>query len=272
MAMSAEGTPRLVVTEPVAFRGTVLRIDRPRLVIGRHESVDLRLQDPHVSRRHAALVSTGGIVLLEDLGSTGGTTLNGHRLQRPSPLRHGDEIGFATVVARYEDPHGGGHTLSAPAAPQRPAPSPGESRPSVRYDVGRQTAGQIDNVGGNKYVQHVQESFFREIAAIKTKAGRLVWFGLALTVAGMGVFLWVWARAAGQIDALVTPLPSADGIPSGMPQVFGPEVGGVPLVAFAMGASAIGQVLMLVGLVLHIVAAARRRAGPPAWTRSSPTP
>jgi hypothetical protein len=58
------------------------------LLIGRHESCDVVLSDPSVSRRHARLVFRDGWVL-QDLASTNGTILNGNRVGR-SELRPGD--------------------------------------------------------------------------------------------------------------------------------------------------------------------------------------
>src|SRR5664279_4942027 len=62
-----------------------------------------------------------------------------------------------------------------------------------RYNINRQDAGVINNVGRNQhnsYVQqvHERESFLRAIAATRTKARWLVWTGLALFVVGFGLF------------------------------------------------------------------------------------
>jgi len=52
--------------------GRIFQIDKPRVVIGR-EDVDLALDDPEISRQHAALEVRGEDVTLCDLGSTNGT-------------------------------------------------------------------------------------------------------------------------------------------------------------------------------------------------------
>jgi predicted Zn finger-like uncharacterized protein len=52
--------------------GRIFPIDKPRIVIGREE-VDLALDDPELSRQHAALEVRGEEVTLHDLGSTNGT-------------------------------------------------------------------------------------------------------------------------------------------------------------------------------------------------------
>jgi hypothetical protein len=50
------------------------------------------LLDEEVSRRHAVIVRAADRYLIEDLGSTNGTFVNGRRVDRPVPLRDGDVI------------------------------------------------------------------------------------------------------------------------------------------------------------------------------------
>jgi adenylate cyclase len=50
----------------------------------------LLLVDPEVSRRHAVVRLEGEALVLEDLGSTNGTTLNGERLLGPAPMTASD--------------------------------------------------------------------------------------------------------------------------------------------------------------------------------------
>lgn len=52
--------------------GKVFRIDKPRLVIGRAVG-DILIDDPELSRQHAAIEFYGEKVILRDLGSTNGT-------------------------------------------------------------------------------------------------------------------------------------------------------------------------------------------------------
>jgi adenylate cyclase len=48
------------------------------------------LVDPEVSRRHVVVRLEGEALVVEDLGSTNGTTLNGARLQGPAPMAAAD--------------------------------------------------------------------------------------------------------------------------------------------------------------------------------------
>ena len=72
-------------------------------VIGRGQDADLRLPDTGVSRRHVDIRFDGLGAILHDLGSTNGTTVNGHRAQSWQ-LQHGDvvRLGHTVLVYRQE--------------------------------------------------------------------------------------------------------------------------------------------------------------------------
>ena len=63
-----------------------------RIVIGRHPSCEIVIEEQAVSRQHAAVVLVAGRPHVEDLQSRNGTTLNGRPLTGRQPLEHGDEI------------------------------------------------------------------------------------------------------------------------------------------------------------------------------------
>lgn len=65
----------------------------PDAVLGRSSLAQVELLDPEVSRRHARLEFTRGVVYLSDLGSSNGTFLNGKRLKHEGiEVRPGDDI------------------------------------------------------------------------------------------------------------------------------------------------------------------------------------
>jgi pSer/pThr/pTyr-binding forkhead associated (FHA) protein len=72
-------------------------------VVGRGQDADMRLPDTGVSRRHIDIRFDGGVAVLHDLGSTNGTTVNGHRAQSWQ-LQHGDvvRLGHTVLVYRQE--------------------------------------------------------------------------------------------------------------------------------------------------------------------------
>lgn len=63
-----------------------------RFVIGRADSCELPLDDPLVSRQHAALAVAEDGVTAEDLGSRNGIRVNGERVERPRRLAPGDVL------------------------------------------------------------------------------------------------------------------------------------------------------------------------------------
>lgn len=63
--------------------GEVLRVSGPRFVIGRDDDCDLVLDDPKVSKHHAAISLQGPRPVLEDLESSNGTFVNGRKVQPP---------------------------------------------------------------------------------------------------------------------------------------------------------------------------------------------
>lgn len=63
------------------------------LLLGRAVDCEVVLDDLTVSRRHARLLFRDGAWVLNDLGSTNGTTVNGTRVTR-CQLRPGDQLAF----------------------------------------------------------------------------------------------------------------------------------------------------------------------------------
>jgi FHA domain len=72
-------------------------------VLGRGDQAEIRLEDPFASSRHAKLTRQGGIVVLEDLGSTNGTYLNEELLSGPQPLHQGDRVRIGDSEFTYVD-------------------------------------------------------------------------------------------------------------------------------------------------------------------------
>jgi hypothetical protein len=72
-------------------------------VLGRGDQAEIRLDDPFASSRHARLVKQGGIIVLEDLGSTNGTYLNEELLGGPAPLHPGDRVRIGESEFTYTE-------------------------------------------------------------------------------------------------------------------------------------------------------------------------
>lgn len=69
--------------------------------LGRGASVSFHLPDEQISRRHARIRTNGGVVVIQDLGSTNGTFVNGQRVA-VQQLENGDTIRLgASIVLRF---------------------------------------------------------------------------------------------------------------------------------------------------------------------------
>ena len=77
---------------------------RNSTVLGRDKEADIALNDPHVSRQHAAIEYRDGTYSLKDLESTNGTRMSGTLIKQAN-LRHEDKfsIGDTTLQFVLED-------------------------------------------------------------------------------------------------------------------------------------------------------------------------
>jgi pSer/pThr/pTyr-binding forkhead associated (FHA) protein len=78
--------------------GMVFELTKEVTLIGRDVTNDIALGDSEVSRQHARLTNTPGGIVLEDLGSTNGSFVNGERLMAPRVLNAGDIVGLGENV------------------------------------------------------------------------------------------------------------------------------------------------------------------------------
>ena len=242
------GAPCLVVLAPESDRGRRIPLTAARLIVGRERGCDVRFDDLGVSRTHAVVQRHGDAVFVEDLGSSGGTFVNGAVTTALRELRSGDLLAFASVTARLE----GGpvslarvddtSTMVHPAVAAGPEPAPG-------------SAGDVQC---HHYLHHLsqqRETFLAGVAATRTRARWLAWTGLALFTVGAGTFAAAdlsFLRQLGVAIRTRTPLPSTASL-------FGREVAGVPLGLADGSLALLGLLLLVTGLGLCLVAAARRR-------------
>src|SRR5687768_17939123 len=72
--------------------------------IGREGSTGLALDDEQASRRHARVTAQGDHAVVEDLGSTNGTYLNGQPIEAEAPLRPGDPRASGPPSSNFRPP------------------------------------------------------------------------------------------------------------------------------------------------------------------------
>lgn len=79
--------------------GPPIPITRDLSVVGRREYCDVQIDHPSLSKRHAVLVKTDGLLILRDLASTNGTKVKGQRI-RWAALLPEDRIAFGSQKFR----------------------------------------------------------------------------------------------------------------------------------------------------------------------------
>lgn len=118
---SAEAPPRAFL---IVYGQRHVELQAPVISVGRALDNDVILEDPRVSRHHAQIRRRYGRYILYDLGSAGGTTINGYPVEE-CVLQAGDVISFAGVGVVY------GEDIP-------PAPAPGrEDTPTLPEGTGQ---------------------------------------------------------------------------------------------------------------------------------------
>jgi hypothetical protein len=247
------GMPHLVVLAPDADRGRRIPLANSYMVVGREPACEVRFDDPRVSRTHAALQRRGAAVYVQDLGSSGGTFVNGATTTTACELRAGDVLAFATVTARLE---------SDAAVPDRTCTMAARPAVPARHPTGQQPAGTGDaapdqDIYGS-YVRGVgqqRERYLREATATRSKARRLAPVGFLIFAAGLGLFAAADLSFLRQVGNAVR----GGGPVSPTASPFGREIAGIPLGPAGWALAALGMILLAASIALHAAAASRRR-------------
>lgn len=72
--------------------GQIFPLDQTEMYIGRDLSCEIVINDSEVSRRHSKIYIFGQSFVIEDLGSTNGTFVNGQRITGPHTLIPGEIV------------------------------------------------------------------------------------------------------------------------------------------------------------------------------------
>jgi len=92
--------PKLLRFTSGDIAGETVIIRRPVVTIGRALNNDVIIDSAEVSRHHARIELRDGQFHILDLGSTNGTTVNGHTANT-TRLNHGDSISFGTISLQF---------------------------------------------------------------------------------------------------------------------------------------------------------------------------
>ncbi|MEK6256904.1 MAG: FHA domain-containing protein [Chloroflexota bacterium] len=118
--------------------GKIFELTQNEIVMGRDIDNEIVINDAEISRRHTRLLIQEGGYVVEDLGSTNGTFVNGkkiagsHVLQPGQTVRMGENVTLSYEVAGF-DPNAtiasGGQQAAPPPRTARPAPA---AQPAAR--------------------------------------------------------------------------------------------------------------------------------------------
>lgn len=115
--------------------GMVFELSEEVVMMGRDVTNDIVIGDAEMSRQHARLTRTPGGYVIEDLGSTNGTFVNGERLMAPRVLNPGDLVGMGETVTMTFDavsPESAATVARPPAEPAKAAPPVQQAAPPVQ--------------------------------------------------------------------------------------------------------------------------------------------
>jgi len=121
--------------------GKVFALTKNEIFLGRDPHNDIVISDSEVSRKHARLVLQAAGYVLEDLGSTNGTYVDGQRLMGPHVLRPGEVIMLGENVSlAFEIGQDVGATVAAAVAPP---PVPAQAAAPGQRPVPPTYSGQV---------------------------------------------------------------------------------------------------------------------------------
>jgi predicted component of type VI protein secretion system len=79
--------------------GANIALDKPVILVGRHQECDIQIPSRKISRRHCCLAQVGDHLVVRDLGSTNGIRINGVRVVEGN-LQAEDELTIGNM--RYQ--------------------------------------------------------------------------------------------------------------------------------------------------------------------------
>lgn len=87
----------MIVVRSDTLAGLRVGLSRPQ-VLGRSNDADVVIDDPYASEYHLRVGMQDGQVVLNDLGSTNGTYVNGRRVTVPMTLTRGDSVQIGKTI------------------------------------------------------------------------------------------------------------------------------------------------------------------------------
>jgi predicted component of type VI protein secretion system len=141
--------PRLVALKD----GPNLVLDKPILLVGRHQECDVQIPSRKISRKHCCIAQVDDHLVVRDLFSTNGVKINGAKVPEGT-LRHGDELTIGNLQYRVDWPadsepptRKASDAVSARRQPGGPEPGEWEISSDVPIALDEETGQPIAPVG-----------------------------------------------------------------------------------------------------------------------------
>ena len=107
--------------------GPNISLDKPIMLVGRHQECDVQIPSRKVSRRHCCIAQVHDYVVVKDLFSTNGVRINGTRVKEGC-LHAGDELTIGNYRYKIQTPtNSSAQPLAKPPAAGRAPVEPLES-------------------------------------------------------------------------------------------------------------------------------------------------
>src|SRR5207248_2877438 len=132
------------------------------IVIGRGGELDIVLVEDMVSRKHAKITTQGGKIVIQDLGSTNGTFVNGEKIKR-ARLKEGDRVLIGTSILKV---------IAGEAGAGPPSPEVQAKRDLEKVADQRQRTSQARTMSGS--IEEVPLPDLLQLFGTSKKSGVLV--------------------------------------------------------------------------------------------------
>ena len=119
-AVKQPGYPQLLALS----EGVNIPLDKPIMLIGRHQECDIQNPSRKISRRHCCIALISDHLVIRDLGSTNGIRINGIKVVEGN-LQPNDEVTIGNVryQVKWADEMASGSKNGNPAAPAKKRPA-----------------------------------------------------------------------------------------------------------------------------------------------------
>jgi len=149
--MTATGAPRAhaIFKVKAGGRTRLIVFDTQDLTLGRAPENDLSFDEPEMSRRHAVFKRSREGCVVEDMGTSNGTGVNGQSVGR-AVLKHGDVVRVGEVEISYAETTRSPSSLGSAVEYASQLKAFGTPMARVRGDGDATILGLVDPVGGTE--------------------------------------------------------------------------------------------------------------------------